>query len=532
MGDSMASRKKKLIFEIKRLKDFAATFTRSKRGLLGVIILFTFSIVAIIAPWIAPHDPVRDWYVAGDLAKPDWYDKIYPSDPQSRNFIVASDPGFNNPASLEYNITTLSDLISTYYVTNIGKNASGCLAISYRRTGSPKSEPQNVTISKEFNYPYRNFLSRFMANARFYIEGSTCATFNSETGKYQTTLDVPVEISILINRIENATTQTRYNLLDDFLFKIRYDRVIPKRIASPTTSWIPDDVSKLSSAYMKGNIEQTYVDPARIVFSRPANYTYSVEITFVDSASSRQNVETVVYLDDLNLKGLGTAYGVCGTDKDGRDIYSQLIYGSQTSLFVGIVSALIAVTAGLIIGMVSGYLGGIVDELIMRITDALLVIPNLPLLLVLVAVMGQNLWNLIIIIGILGWMGFARVVRSVILSIKERPFVEAAKAVGASNVHIMVVHMLPNVMALVYVTLAMTVPTAIVSEAALSWLGFSDPNVMSWGRMLHDVQEGLNIDKWWWVVPPGLLISLVALSFILIGNALDEILNPKLRQRR
>jgi len=182
--------------------------------------------------------------------------------------------------------------------------------------------------------------------------------------------------------------------------------------------------------------------------------------------------------------------------------------------------------------MIAGYQGGVVDESIMRITDALLVIPSLPLLLVLVAVLGQSLWNLILVIGVLGWMGFARVIRSVILSLKERPFIEAAKAVGAGNVHIMLIHILPNIMALVYVTLAMTVPSAIVAEAALSWLGFFDPNVMSWGRMLNDVQRGLNIDKWWWVVPPGLLISVVALSFIFIGHALDEILNPKLRQRR
>ena len=128
---------------------------------------------------------------------------------------------------------------------------------------------------------------------------------------------------------------------------------------------------------------------------------------------------------------------------------------------------------------------------------------------------------------------FARLVRSMILSLRERPFVESAKAVGAGNLHIMSAHILPNVMALVYVTLAMTVPSSIVAEAALSWLGFFDPNVMSWGRMLRDIQAGPGyITYWWWVVPPGLLISIVALSFIFIGYALDEILNPKFRERK
>ncbi len=130
-------------------------------------------------------------------------------------------------------------------------------------------------------------------------------------------------------------------------------------------------------------------------------------------------------------------------------------------------------------------------------------------------------------------MGFARVVRSQVLSLKERPFIEAAKSVGAGKFHIIVKHILPNVMSLVYVSLALSVPSAILSEAALSFLGLFDPTVISWGRMLHDAQaiEG-GLDKWWWWLPPGLAIALVSVSFILLGYAIDEILNPKLRKRR
>jgi peptide/nickel transport system permease protein len=190
------------------------------------------------------------------------------------------------------------------------------------------------------------------------------------------------------------------------------------------------------------------------------------------------------------------------------------------------------VILGLIVGVVSGYVGGIVDEIAMRFTDALLVIPTLPLLLVLVAVLGSSIWNLIMIIGVLGWMGFARTVRSQTLSLKERPFIEAAKAAGSGTTHIITTHILPNVMTLVYVSLALSVPSAILSEAALSWLGLFDPTVVSWGRMLYDVQYNQGVDKPWWVIPPGISIALVSLSFILLGYALDEVLNPKLRQRR
>ena len=139
---------------------------------------------------------------------------------------------------------------------------------------------------------------------------------------------------------------------------------------------------------------------------------------------------------------------------------------------------------------------------------------------------------MIILLGLLGWMGFARLVRSQVISLKERPFIEAAKAVGAGKTHIISRHIVPNVMSLVYVSLATAVPGSIVAEAALSWLGFADLSKVSWGRMLYDVQQASASQNWWWVVPPGLCIALLAMAFVLLGYALDEVLNPRLRIRR
>jgi peptide/nickel transport system permease protein len=168
----------------------------------------------------------------------------------------------------------------------------------------------------------------------------------------------------------------------------------------------------------------------------------------------------------------------------------------------------------------------------MRVCDVLLVLPGLPLLIVLVAVLGTSIDNLIILLGALGWMGFARVVRSQVISLRERPFIEAAKAVGAGKTHIMFRHILPNVMSLVYVTLATTVPGNIVAEASLGFLGFTDPNRMSWGLMLNNMASNTAYQNWWWVLPPGLCIAFIAIAFILFGYALDEVLNPRLRLRR
>jgi len=182
--------------------------------------------------------------------------------------------------------------------------------------------------------------------------------------------------------------------------------------------------------------------------------------------------------------------------------------------------------------MLAGFKAGLTDEVLMRFTDMMLVIPSLPLLLVLIGVLGPNLINIIIIIGLLGWMGFARVIRSQILSLKERPFIEAARAAGAGTRRILTSHVFPNIVSLTYVNLALSVPAAILTEAALSFLGLGDPISPSWGQILHNAQSFGNLDKWWWVVPPGISIALISLSFVLIGYALDELFNPKLRRRR
>jgi len=293
----------------------------------------------------------------------------------------------------------------------------------------------------------------------------------------------------------------------------------------------------IDSYATKGWLKLTFgdewgLDPAKIMFSEPANYIYGVEITFKDTKPDTA-VEATVYIDDLNIQLFGTAFGTLGTDQYGRDVFTQLLYGARVSLIVGLLSALFSTSVGLIIGLVAGYMGKLVDQILMRFTDMLLVIPDTPLYIVLMAVLSPSVWNLILLITVIGWTGFARLVRSQVLSLRERPFIEAAKAVGASKFRIIIRHIMPNVMSLVYVTLATSVPYAIVSEAWLSWLGLFDPTMMTWGRMLHDAQSYVEgIRMWWWIVPPGICIALISLSFILLGYALDDILNPQLRERR
>ncbi len=229
----------------------------------------------------------------------------------------------------------------------------------------------------------------------------------------------------------------------------------------------------------------------------------------------------------------GTRY-LLGTDNEGRDIFSNLVYGARIALIVGFAAAFFAVIIGTAIGVAAGYLGGIVDIVLMRLSDVFLCMPGLALMIVLIAILGANVMNIVIVIAILGWPGIARVIRSQTLSLVQRPFVDSARVTGASNARIMFRHIAPNVMPLSLLYMTFQVTGAILAEASLSFLGLGDPLVTSWGQMLYTLTRGSGstFTAWWWFLPPGLSITILVMGFFFIARAFDEIINPRLRERR
>ncbi len=240
-----------------------------------------------------------------------------------------------------------------------------------------------------------------------------------------------------------------------------------------------------------------------------------------------------VYFDDLVLELHGDYFGALGSGQYGEDLLAQLLWGARIALLVGLLSAAIATFVGLIVGLVSGYFGGMVDEILMRVTDFFLIIPGLPLMIVLAAILGAGWYNIVLVIALIGWTGTARLVRSQVLAERQRAYVEAARAIGASDLYIIFRHVLPNVTPLLFAQITLGVAGSILSEAGLAFLGLTHPNDVSWGRMLMQASQGgaYSAGAWWYVMFPGVCIVLLALSFTLVGYAIDEILNPRLRVR-
>ena len=241
-----------------------------------------------------------------------------------------------------------------------------------------------------------------------------------------------------------------------------------------------------------------------------------------------------IYFDDVNLEVLGSYYGELGAGQYGEDLFSQLLWGSRIALLVGLAAAFISTFVGLIVGLIAGYFGGLVDEILMRVTDFFLIIPGLPLMIVLAAILEPRWYNIVLVIALIGWTGTARLVRAQVLAERQRAYVEAARAIGASDLYIIFRHILPNVTPLLFAQITLGVAGAILSEAGLSFLGLTHPYDVSWGRMLFQASGAgaYSEGAWWYVFFPGVCIVLLALSFTLVGYAVDEILNPRLRIRR
>ncbi|MDN5341355.1 MAG: peptide/nickel transport system permease protein [Oceanotoga sp.] len=284
------------------------------------------------------------------------------------------------------------------------------------------------------------------------------------------------------------------------------------------------------------SVLKSTINPLNIIFSQAKeNIISSPEFLKGDYKITVQAIFTKGEGEISNplAKINGKVSGVLGTDNFKRDLWSGVLAGIKWALLIGLLTAAISVTVGVSYGITSAYYGGWVDSFMQRILEFFLNIPFIPILIVISAIFKPSIWTLIILMCLLNWTGSVRTVRSMGLQIKEETYIEASKALGASNSRIIFKHMIPLLVPYSFANMALSVPAAILTEAGMSVLGLGDASIVTWGQILQDARTGGAMVQgiWWWIIPPGLMISVVGMTFAFIGFSMDKILMPKLKTR-
>jgi len=244
------------------------------------------------------------------------------------------------------------------------------------------------------------------------------------------------------------------------------------------------------------------------------------------------NVDSIVDIKSSKLILGGKVYGIIGTDELRRDLAVGLLWGTPLALFIGIAVAIGSVVIGLIYGVYAGYKDKKTDEALMRFNDVIYALPALPLLIILAVTIGNSIFLIVGFLMIFGWVGVAKVSRSMAIQIKTLQYIESAKIMGQKDIKIIFKHILPQLLPYTFASIAISVPAAITTEAGLSFLGLGDPTFPTWGQILHDANSfgAAARGLWWWILPPGIMIAITGLAFVFIGSAMDKIANPRLKR--
>jgi peptide/nickel transport system permease protein len=472
----LTSKENRKLF-LRKIKNFWVDFRRNRIGLVGLITILIYVFVAFASPWMAPYHPIRDTRLAEGYAMPEWVTIL----PQN------ADLPRTMRERIYWTVSENPQLIDIQFGEQV--------IVNY--LGGP-IKPAHVWLIYNFNYPH----------------------------------DVPPKTF-------HTTFAWSTDLVENLTYSINLGAVRLNDTVQPLW-WLDSNKDGGGNAFINSEGIVTLImiglDPvkdnlAERIFTGKGEYGLLLHLVFMPAS---EDATCRFTFKNGELRILGLVHGVLGADNAGRDLYSQLIVGVRISLTIGLLAAVISTSIGVLVGVVSGYTGGFVDEITMRIVDILLCLPVLPLLLTLMFMYGKSPYYLILIIAVFWWLGLSRIIRSQVLSLREMPFIEAAKAAGAGRFYTIFRHLIPNVLPVAFANMVLAVPGAIITEASLSFLGFGDPATSTWGRMLnHAFSYGAFTHMaWWWIFPPGLAIVCLCLAFVFVGHAVDEIANPRLRRRR
>ena len=522
------------------LRRIAKLYVKSKIGMVGLIIIAFFVVLALFAPWLAPNTPIN-YQVASAYDVPTWA-RIFPQYsnlPIDKTPVAA--PGFSKEGILA--MWTLGGDYKDRVVPGIGpaSNSSGAGALLVNA-----SVPGNSTEgTNPYIYGAEDF---FNMSQSFQFSGEPPSHLAATS--YIKVLNVTGVKAVYVNFIigNSEGNFSMGSTLSEVLSSAITVSDCGARLNCPTANvsaqWKEVDVLS-GLLYTSGiPVYLNYTNPSNLVFNVTGSYRFTMQVLGVPIRNATQP-SISFYVGSVELHMNGGAYGLLGTDNRGNDVWSQLVWGSQISLMIGVLSGIGAVALGTLAGIAAGYLGGLWDEVLSRFTDFILVLPFLPLLFIVTTIISENavlesqiyFWVIMLFIFV-SWPLIAKIIRSQVLSVKERPYVEASRAVGGGTGHIIRRHILPNVMGLVYSQVALNVSGFILLEAALDFLSAATHSLssISWGLMLtYALPDAVGNPKasyvWWWFLPPGISIAALSLAFVLVGFALDSIFNPRLRAR-
>jgi len=515
---------------VRRIRGFWLEFSHNKIGLLGLGMVIFFIFVAIFTSFIAPYSTesvsIQSPWQADQYAMPDWI-TIFPATQDLPPQIVH-----------KLNWTTEQQYPRSIEWT---KTAT-LLIIRYNASEGGSDQPVTLDFSSSFNYPYSPMK---LFSLHFTWDGipDNIVTIWKKTpwgwtkGPQTGSMEYMIKINI-------KTPDGRSYAIWDQNWWFNNNPVT----LTPPAFWSSNSSSTVSMYSTMGTLAQKvgykYGDVSRMtrdMFSTKGLYTLQLSITMQPGRVGETTVDLKNATGQIraslgDFKVWGRRFGLLGTDGYGHDVFSQIVHGSRISIIIGLSAAFSATVIGVLVGVTAGFLGGWIDEGLMRTVDILICLPVLPILLVFIALFGYNTYFLVLIIAIFGWQGLSRVIRSQALSLREMAFVESATASGAPKGYIITKHIMPNVLPTALTSMVLHVPGAIILEAAVSFIGMGDPLAPTWGKMLYFAQltgafSPMNM-AWWAVIPPGIAITFLCLTFVFIGHAVDEIVNPKLRRRR
>ena len=443
-------------------------FLRSKIGIAGIIILVTLVAISIIAIIVIPVETFQEWN-----SPEHWISFPKVAIPAWVNlFLVEKIP--------EHKILEMP---------NIQTNSQGEISLTSHQFG--------------VNFDYDEFPNDFIYEFSSEYSGSPLL-------KMSVIRPDGIKLELLSTSLPYSSSKIVHS---ERIFST--DKAIKKNLSlqSEPFSFNLDRLSSEDIVFSKTQSNE----------SLKGNYIFLIDLYGVDSENDISKSKLIIG---------GKAFGVMGTDELRRDLAIGLLWGTPLALFIGLVVAIASVIMGLLYGVYAGYKGKKTDEAMMRFNDVIYALPALPFLIILSVTISNSIFVMVGFLMVFGWVGIAKVARSMSLQIKTRGYVDAANMMGQKNSKIILKHILPQLLPYAFASIAISVPAAITTEAGISFLGLGDPSFPTWGQILHDAHtfgaaaRGL----WWWIMPPGIMIAITGLAFVFIGNALDAIVNPKLKR--